>query len=183
MFGSSVLIEQFGNKDLDWQRTLDKNIGVDISMFNNRIRLTFDYYYKDTDPLLISVPMPPSVGTSSINANAGRQISYGYNGSFFYTFLKKQDLNWTFNMNFRTSKSEYRDIGNNLSYLNELGSAQNLVRYYDGASPDDMWAVPSLGLTRQPGGKCSKKKMVHKRMYTQPQMRWLLVVPVRMWKE
>ena len=158
MFGSSVLIEQFGNKDLDWQRTLDKNIGVDISMFNNRIRLTFDYYYKDTDPLLISVPMPPSVGTSSINANAGRQISYGYNGSFFYTFLKKQDLNWTFNMNFRTSKSEYRDIGNNLSYLNELGSAQNLVRYYDGASPDDMWAVPSLGIDPATGREVFKKK-------------------------
>lgn len=30
MFGSSAIIDQFGNKDLDWQRTLDKNIGVDI---------------------------------------------------------------------------------------------------------------------------------------------------------
>lgn len=158
MFGSSVLIEQFGNKDLDWQRTLDKNIGVDISILNNRIRLTFDYYYKDTDPLLISVPMPPSVGTTSINANAGRQISYGCNGSLFYTFLRKRDLNWTFNMNFRTSKSEYRDIGDSLDYLNELGSSQNLVRYYEGASPDDMWAVPSLGIDPATGREVFQKK-------------------------
>lgn len=89
MFGSSAIIDQFGNKNLNWQRTLDKNIGVDLSILNNRVRLTLDYYRKNTDPLLISIPMPPSVGTSSINANAGRQISSGWNGSLFLHNLKK----------------------------------------------------------------------------------------------
>lgn len=93
MFGSSAIIDQFGNKNLNWQRTLDKNIGVDLSILNNRVRLTLDYYRKNTDPLLISIPMPPSVGTSSINANAGRQISSGWNGSLFYTILRKQNMN------------------------------------------------------------------------------------------
>lgn len=55
-------------------------------------------------------------------------------------------MSWTLNVNFRTSKSEYRDIGDKLNKFNELGSAQSLVRYYEGASPDDMWAVPSLGI-------------------------------------
>lgn len=117
MFGSSAIIDQFGNKNLNWQRTLDKNIGVDLSILNNRVRLTLDYYRKNTDPLLISIPMPPSVGTSSINANAGRQISSGWNGSLFYTILRKQNMNWSMHLNFRTSKSEYRDIGNKLQEL------------------------------------------------------------------
>lgn len=158
MFGSSAIIDQFGNKDLDWQRTLDKNIGVDISMLRNRIRVTLDYYYKDTDPLLISVPMPPSVGVGSINANAGRQLSWGWNGSIFGTVIQKQDLSWTLNANFRTSKSEYRDIGDKLNEFNELGSAQSLVRYYEGASPDDMWAVPSLGIDPATGAEMFRKK-------------------------
>ena len=158
MFGSSAIIDQFGNANLDWQRTLDKNIGVDLSILNNRVRLTLDYYYKDTDPLLISIPMPPSVGTNSINANAGRQISSGWNGSLFYTILRKQDMNWSIHLNFRTSKSEYRDIDNKLQELNELGSAQNLVRYYEGASPDDMWAVPSLGIDPATGREMFRKK-------------------------
>ena len=158
MFGSSAIIDQFGNKDLDWQRTLDKNIGVDISMLRNRIRVTLDYYYKDTDPLLISVPMPPSVGVGSINANAGRQLSWGWNGSIFGTVIQKQDMSWTLNMNFRTSKSEYRDIGDKLNEFNELGSAQSLVRYYEGASPDDMWAVPSLGIDPATGAEMFRKK-------------------------
>lgn len=158
MFGSSAIIDQFGNKNLNWQRTLDKNIGVDLSILNNRVRLTLDYYRKNTDPLLISIPMPPSVGTSSINANAGRQISSGWNGSLFYTILRKQNMNWSMHLNFRTSKSEYRDIGNKLQELNELGSAQNLVRYYEGASPDDMWAVPSLGIDPATGWEMFRKK-------------------------
>lgn len=158
MFGSSAIIDQFGNANLDWQRTLDKNIGVDLSILNNCVRLTLDYYYKDTDPLLISIPMPPSVGTNSINANAGRQISSGWNGSLFYTILRKQDMNWSIHLNFRTSKSEYRDIDNKLHELNELGSAQNLVRYYEGASPDDMWAVPSLGIDPATGREMFRKK-------------------------
>lgn len=158
MFGSSAIIDQFGNKNLNWQRTLDKNIGVDLSILNNRVRLTLDYYRKNTDPLLISIPMPPSVGTSSINANAGRQISSGWNGSLFYTILRKQNMNWSMHLNFRTSKSEYRDIGNKLQELNELGSAQNLVRYYEGASPDDMWAVPSLGIDPATGREMFRKK-------------------------
>lgn len=158
MFGSSAIIDQFGNKNLNWQRTLDKNIGVDLSILNNRVRLTLDYYRKNTDPLLISIPMPPSVGTSSINANAGRQISSGWNGSLFYTILRKQNMNWSMHLNFRTSKSEYRDIGNKLQELNELGSAQNLVRKYEGASPDDMWAVPSLGIDPATGREMFRKK-------------------------
>lgn len=158
MFGSSAIIEQFGNKNLDWQRTLDRNIGADISMLDNRLRITFDYYYKDTDPLLISIPLPPSVGVSSINANAGRQLSSGWNGSMFVTALKKTDLSWNINFNFRTSKSEYRDIEDKLASLNEYGNALNLVRYYEGASPDDMWAVPSLGIDPATGREMFRKK-------------------------
>lgn len=61
-------------------------------------------------------------------------------------------------MNFRTSKSEYRDIGDKLNEFNELGSAQSLVRYYEGASPDDMWAVPSLGIDPATGAEMFRKK-------------------------
>lgn len=38
MFGSSAIIDQFGNKNLNWQRTLDKNIGVDLSILNRDIQ-------------------------------------------------------------------------------------------------------------------------------------------------
>lgn len=158
VFGTSAIIEKFGNKNLDWQRTLDKNIGLDVALLDNRLRLTVDYYYKDTDPLLVSIGMPPSVGTSSIYTNFGRQVSQGWNGSLMATVIKNKDWNWSVNYNFRTSKSEYREIGDKLDYLNEKGSSKNLQRYYDGASPDDLWAVPSLGIDPATGHEVFLKK-------------------------
>lgn len=158
VFGTSAIIDKFGNKNLDWQRTLDKNLGVDLAMLDSRLRMTVDYYYKDTDPLLVSIGMPPSIGTTSIYTNFGRQVSWGWNGSLAAVVLKKPDLNWTINFNFRTSKSEYREIGDKLEYLNEKGSSKTLLRYYDGASPDDMWAVPSLGIDPATGREVFLKK-------------------------
>ena len=49
-------------------------------------------------------------------------------------------------MNARANHSEYRDIGDKLDYLNKVGSSTALNRYYEGGSPDDLWAVPSLGI-------------------------------------
>lgn len=41
MFGASALIQKYGNKNLEWQRTVDKNIGVDLSGSDNRIQCDF----------------------------------------------------------------------------------------------------------------------------------------------
>ena len=51
-------------------------------------------------------------------------------------------MNWSF----RHSKSVYTGIGDNLEFMNNHGSSEVFRRYYDGASPDDIWAVRSLGI-------------------------------------
>ena len=158
MFGASALIQKYGNKNLEWQRTVDKNIGVDLSVLNNRIRVTFDYYFKDTDPLLVSIGMPPSAAATSLYTNMGRQISRGWTGTLNYVFLRKKDLSCSINMNARANHSEYRDIGDKLDYLNKIGSSTVLNRYYEGGSPDDLWAVPSLGIDPATGRELFLKK-------------------------
>ena len=158
MFGASALIEKYGNKDLEWQRTRDKNIGVDLSVINNRIRFSFDYYFKDTDPLLVSISMPASAAATSLYTNLGRQISCGWTASLNYVFLRKQDLSCSINMNARANHSEFRDIGDKLNYMNRVGSSTVLNRYYEGGSPDDLWAVPSLGIDPATGREVFLKK-------------------------
>ena len=158
MFGASALIEKYGNKDLEWQRTQDKNIGVDLSVLNNRIRFSVDYYFKDTDPLLVSISMPASAAATSLYTNLGRQISRGWTASLNYVFLRKQDVSCSINMNARANHSEFRDIGDKLNYMNRVGSSTVLNRYYEGGSPDDLWAVPSLGIDPATGREVFLKK-------------------------
>ncbi len=158
MFGSSALIDKFGNKNLEWQRTLDKNIGVDVTFWDHRIRGSYDYFFKDTDPLLISINVAPSTGTFSIYSNIGRQISRGYTASLSVVVLKKKDLSWSINLNARHTRTKYKNIGNHLDDLNQWGSSTVLNRYYEGASPDDLWAVRSLGIDPATGREVFLKK-------------------------
>ena len=57
-WGVSAIINNFGNPDLEWQKTLDRNIGLDLVVFNNRLRVNFDYFSKKTDPLLVYTGVP-----------------------------------------------------------------------------------------------------------------------------
>lgn len=147
-FGTGLIISSFGDPDMEWQRTIDQNIGVDLTMFNHRLNVTLDYYYKKTDPLMASIGLPLSVGTSNRVANVGMQVDKGINGSLRYAFIyKPQDrINWTTSFSFRWGKGYYDKIGKKLDQTNRENLKNSLVRYYDGASNSALWSVRSAGI-------------------------------------
>ncbi|HAP17327.1 MAG TPA: SusC/RagA family TonB-linked outer membrane protein, partial [Butyricimonas virosa] len=147
-FGLGAVLAQIGNPDLEWQITVDKNIGLDVTLFNKRFSLTADYYYKVTDPLLIKVSTPLSSGTETYMTNAGEQVSQGLTASVTYYIFQnfEERFSWMIRANVRTQKTRIDKIGNKLSTLNSSGKGSNTVRYYDGADPDDIWAVKSAGI-------------------------------------
>ena len=147
-FGTGLLVDAFGDPDLKWQKTIDKNIGCDISMFNERFHITFDYYHKSTDPLMASIGIPLSVGISSRLTNIGKQVDKGYNGTikYFIIYRPKDRINWTASVTFRHGTAYYDKIGNKLDQYNRANIAKSLTRYYDGGSPTSLWAVRSEGI-------------------------------------
>lgn len=147
-FGTGLLVDAFGDPDLEWQKTLDKNIGFDVSMFNNRLHVNFDYYHKSTDPLLASIGIPLSVGVSSRLTNIGKQVDKGYMGTVKYAFIYRPEerVNWTTSVTLRHNTAFYDKIGNKLNQYNRQNTSKNLTRYYDGGSPTALWAVRSEGI-------------------------------------
>lgn len=57
------------NPDLRWERSKQANIGVDISLLNNRISIIADVYHKKTDDLLYVKTLPLSSGYGAITGN------------------------------------------------------------------------------------------------------------------
>lgn len=159
-FGASMIIDKYGNPDLKWQKTLDKNIGFDISMLKNKVNITFDYFNKKTDPLLASISIPSSVGVTSVFTNMGEQRNKGYSGTIKVSpILRPQDrINWTLSLNFRHQTAEYRNIGNSLDQFNKNNKNSSLVRYYDGGNPSSLWAVRSFGINPSNGQEVFLKK-------------------------
>ena len=66
------------NSKLKWETTGQLDIGFDFGIINDRIGITFDYYKKNTKNLLASVPLPSSVGFSSILQNIGEIQNEGF---------------------------------------------------------------------------------------------------------
>ena len=147
-FGLGAVLSQIGNADLEWQVTVDKNIGLDVTLFNKRFSFTADYYYKVTDPLLVKIGTPLSAGTSTYMTNAGEQVSQGLTVSVSYYIFQnfEERFSWMVRANLRTQKTRIDKIEDKLSTLNASGRGANTVRYYDGADPDDIWAVKSAGI-------------------------------------
>ena len=159
-FEPALLLNSLGNPDLEWQTTKDRNIGMDVTLFGNKLMLNLDYYNKNTDPVLANISIPSSVGQTTVMMNIGEQTSKGFNGTVTVSpiYRPSDRVIWSIRYNFRTEKSTYDKIGNKLDKFNENGSNTNLKRYFDGASPDDMYAVRSAGIDPATGNEIFIKK-------------------------
>lgn len=159
-FGTGVVVDSYGDPDMNWQRTIDRNIGLDLTMFGNRFNVTLDCYYKKTDPLMASIALPLSVGTTSRIANVGMQVEKGLNGMVRYAFIykPKDRINWSTSINFRWGKGYYDKIGQNLDQINRENLTKNMERYYDGASTTSLWSVRSAGIDPATGREIFLRK-------------------------
>ena len=146
-FGTGLLVSTFGDPDLQWQKTTDINVGFDLSMWN-RFHINFDYFHKNTDPLLASIGIPLSVGMLSRLSNIGKQVNKGVSGTVRYAIIYRpqERINWTMSLSFRSVKTYYDKIGRKLNQYNKENLSKNLTRYYDGGSPTALWAVRSAGI-------------------------------------
>ncbi len=92
------------NPNLRWERSTQTNIGLDISLFNNRLSLVADYYDKRTDGLLFQKALPQSSGYTAITGNFGsirnRGVELALNGQILTGSLKWDvSANITINQN------------------------------------------------------------------------------------
>ncbi|RAV30672.1 SusC/RagA family protein [Sinomicrobium soli] len=105
-----ALISQKGNNDLTWEKTYTAGVGVDARLFNNRARLTFDYYVKNTDNILYRVPVSGVTGITSIWQNIGEMENKGIELSVGGDIIRNEDLTWSLDVN----------MGHNVNKLTKL---------------------------------------------------------------
>lgn len=84
--GPASSIQRLGNKDLEWEKTKQVNVGVDIGLLKNKFTLSLEYYQRKTDNLILSVPLPLSFGylTSTVSQNVGAMKNTGFEAQLGY---------------------------------------------------------------------------------------------------
>ncbi|WP_108423777.1 SusC/RagA family TonB-linked outer membrane protein [Flagellimonas amoyensis] len=89
-----------GNPNLKHETQDTWEVGVDLRFLNNRIGLDFTYFENINKDLLMSVPIAPSSGFTSVFQNAASMESKGIEISLNATPIKTNDFSWDFLANF-----------------------------------------------------------------------------------
>jgi TonB-linked SusC/RagA family outer membrane protein len=77
--GDQYLISRYGNPDLKWETTTQKNIGLDAGVLRNKLDLSLDYFVKNTSDILLPISLPSIVGNVSPTiVNAGEVSNKGF---------------------------------------------------------------------------------------------------------
>jgi TonB-linked SusC/RagA family outer membrane protein len=118
---------QLANPDLEWEKTSQFNIGMDLAFLNGRIYSTFDYYEKITDDLLLDFPLPNSAGFGSIVANAGSIDNKGYEISLGAHIIESEKFSWNTNMNYSSNTSTVLSLGDDDADVYGPAPASNIA--------------------------------------------------------
>jgi TonB-linked SusC/RagA family outer membrane protein len=98
------------NPDLRWEKSTQLNIGLDVSVLNDRIGFTVDVYKKDTKDLLYEQALPFSSGYSSMITNLGGIQNKGIELSANARVIDQGGFKWNVNANFTANRNKVTDI-------------------------------------------------------------------------
>ena len=109
---TSVLPVQFPNPDLKWEETMQSNVGFDFDFLDSRIRVSFDWYSKKTDDLLLRVDVPAPSLITTMTANIGSVENKGFEIEIGGDIIRTDDFRWDISFNMGHNKNKLTSLSN-----------------------------------------------------------------------
>lgn len=120
--------ESIGNPDLQWEKTAQLDLGVDISLFS-WVDLTVDYYARKTTDLLYNVPIPTTSGYSSMLENIGEVKNHGLEISIHSKIIDSKNFKWDISGNISKNDNEISKLYGDVTEINLGTSSNGLAKY------------------------------------------------------
>lgn len=142
------------NPELTWETTSQADIGFDATLFNNRLTLYFDWYYKKTSDMLINITLPAgSAAARSLTYNGGEIVNKGVELSvssrnLVKTFKWNTDFNISFNRN-KLTRLDFVPVYWGATTNDNVG--QSVVRNAAGHPLGAFWGYISDGVDPETG--------------------------------
>ena len=125
-FGTGYLTANMPNYDgLTWEKTHSWNIGLDLSLWDNRIEFIFDIYRKDTKDLLLQTALPwytgthVTGGTSAQWANVGSMRNEGIELTLNATVINKKNFKWKTGLTYSLNRNEITELNSETGFIDK----------------------------------------------------------------
>lgn len=138
--------EQLSNPDLKWETTTQFNIGLDIGLFDNRVTVVYDYYNKNTEDLLLAVPVPMSTGFQELVQNFGELENKGMELAIGADIIQKNNLNWNLQFNIAGNRNKITKLAAPFNVYN-----RDIYRYQEGYPMYSFYFHEQLGVDPETG--------------------------------
>ena len=146
------------NPDLKWETAREFNVGIDWSVFNDRLSGSFDYYNKKTSDMLYdyTVPSPPNLYTTT-TANVGEMRNTGFELMIKGVPVQTKDWRWETQATLQHNSNKLLSLSNDLyqtdntQWLQGVGDpvTQYTHRVAVGESLGQIWSLKAVGVSNQ----------------------------------
>ena len=157
-------MKALANPNLEWQKTMKYDVGIEWSLLNNRLNIEGDLYLERTKSLMSSLELPPSNGFPNYKANIGKLENKGFElkATAFALRNTEQEIIWTITASLVSNRDKIIELSEAMKEVNDRllsqrGSTPNKI-WKEGDSQNAIYVVPSLGIDPATGQELYLKK-------------------------
>lgn len=134
--GIAQITQAIGNPYVEWEKTKYANIGLDGAILSSRISFSVDFYNRETDGLLMQIPLPMYSGTAvgwspgSLDApyvNVGTINNKGFDFRISSANLKRGSFSWKTDLTASRNINEVVKLNTDGASLPGWPSSQTVV--------------------------------------------------------
>ncbi|QNF32969.1 TonB-dependent receptor [Adhaeribacter swui] len=101
-----VGVSRLANQNLQWEKTHQVDVGLELGLFSNRIALEVDVYRKKTTDMLLSAPVPSSSGYTTVTRNVGSMENRGVEIGLNTVNISRPNFTWSTTFNISINKNK-----------------------------------------------------------------------------
>ncbi|PZX59127.1 TonB-linked SusC/RagA family outer membrane protein [Algoriphagus ratkowskyi] len=145
-FGGTGL-NRLANPDLKWEKTAQTDIGFELGMFNNRLNVEVDLYYRKTTDMLLDSPVPRTSGYATIRSNVGSMENKGIEFTLNSVNYEKENFSWNSSFNLSLNRNKVLSLATPADIFGVGGpnftNQTNIIRV--GEPVGSFWGLTRLG--------------------------------------
>ena len=148
----AVYTSTFGNNDLSWETNYSFDIAVDFGMFDGKVAGSLGYYQRDSEDLLLNVPLSLTTGFSSQTRNIGSVRNNGIELDVNFNVISSEDFNFSIGGNLATTENEITKLAKDPN--GDTIKIQTSRTIIDEGQPIRAWYLPTwAGVNPQTGAE------------------------------
>ena len=111
-----LLPSKMVNSGLKWETTTQLDLGVDVGLFNDRVRIIADYYDKVTNDLIYGITLPDTGQIGSVNANVGSVRFWGAEFELHTVNVQNRNFSWETDFTYSYSRNKVLSLPDEYKY-------------------------------------------------------------------